>query len=163
MWEILSCLFALLPAVYVAGWGRYLVRHLDDPAFPELHFKKIRHLGVALAVGIALSLVVSNQHAVLKLALAVLGVTVAEFPYRRKIFQESWGLFAYLSHGIRFWIAFLGAWVVLAFLPEIVYYSGEWAPPVAVALGVVILLLSHLNVWTFPWILGARRPRVPGR
>ncbi|MCP3963271.1 MAG: M48 family metalloprotease [bacterium] len=159
MRELVSVLFALLPALFIAGWGRYLVRHLDDPAFPELHLKKIQRLGFALAIGLGLSFVASTQHAMSKFLLAVLAVTAADFPYRRKIFQETWSFFAYLTHGIRFWIAYLGVLTLLALLPEIVYHSGqramEWGLPVAVAIGVVLLVWNYFNAWTFPRILGS--------
>ena len=72
--ELLSFLLTLLPAAFVWWQGRALLRRIDDPAFPEMRFARGQRTAIVAGVCIAVSLVLSLEHAALKLALAVLGV-----------------------------------------------------------------------------------------
>ncbi len=161
MREALSFALCLLPASYVWWEGRRLVRRIDDPAFPELRFARAQRLAFVIAVGVVAGLVVSLQYFWLKLVLAVLGLLVANFPARRSIFGESWGLVAYLSFTLRFYLAALGVWILMLWIPLLIRGSGAAALPVALLLIASVILWGRLNHRIFPLIIGAGRLNDP--
>lgn len=123
--EILSLILALLPAAFTWWSGRRLRRQLDNPLFPELHFASSQRQAQVLGVCVALCLFASHQLAVPKILLLLLAQAVASFPFRRVAFAETWGLGAYLSHNIRFFLAFFGPISLLALLPGLVLTAWE--------------------------------------
>ncbi len=154
--ETVSFLLAILPAGYVWWTGRRLVQRLDDPAFPELRFATSQRIGIVMVISVALSLAFSVAYATIKIALAILAVVAADFPTRRQIFDESWGLFGYLKHTSRFWLAMLGLCLLLALLPFFVYRAGSAAMPTAIFLTLVALLWSQFNAQIFPKLISAK-------
>ncbi len=155
MREALSLTALLIPAAYRWWLGRQLVRRVADPAFPELRFAQGQRFLVVLAVSVAVGLVVSSAYPVLKIVFAVLAMLVAGFPARRKIFEETWSLPSYLWHTLRFWLALVGVWLLLALAPLLIQAAGPAGLPVAVGLAMVVLLWSHFNASVLPAILGA--------
>ncbi len=142
--------------------GRALARRVDDPAFPELRFARGQRIMLAAAVCAVASLTVSTRYLALKLLLLALGVLIADFPARRRIFAEGWGLFGYLSHTTRVWFGFLGPWLLLALLPALIMASGAAALPAAVGLVALTLVWHHLNARILPRIVRAAPLHVPG-
>lgn len=158
--EALSFLLALIPAGYALWRGARLMRHVDDPAFPEL-LQAGRRWGVFVLIFCGVGIVtIGARYAALKIALALLAFIIASYPARRRIYEESWSLAAYLRHSIRLWVAFLGQWILLALLPTLIRSAEGWAPGsgavVAAALVVAALAWVHFNARVFAAILGAR-------
>ncbi len=156
MREVLSFLLSVLPAAYLWWVGRRLVRRIDDPAFPELRFARGQRLAIVIAVCLVSSLALSIDYAALKITLAVLGLLVANYPARREIFGESWGLFGYLSFMLRFWLAMLGVWVLIAWMPLAIRWAGDYAIAAAVTLVAVAFIWSHFNAETLARIAGTQ-------
>ncbi|MGD2153183.1 MAG: M48 family metalloprotease [Gemmatimonadales bacterium] len=155
MREALSFLLSVAPAGYLWWVGQRLVRRIDDPAFPELRFARGQRLGIVIAVCLISSLALSIDYAVLKLTLAVLGLLVANYPARREIFGERWGLLGYLCFTLRFWLAMLGVWLLIAWMPMVIRWAGDYAVVVAVSLVATAVVWGHFNSRTFAWIAGA--------
>ncbi len=161
MTQIASFVVLIAPAVYVWWQGRRLIRRVDDPAFAELRFANAQRLVFVIAAAIATSLVISFEYPLIKLAVLLVALLVARFPARRAIFEESWGLFAYLSHTLRFWSAMLGVWVLLALQPFFAHRAGSYALPVALLILATALFWHQFNAWILPWLLGADRLERP--
>lgn len=155
MREALSFLLSVAPAAYLWWVGRRLMRRIDDPAFPELRFGRGQRLGIVIAVCFVSSLVLSIEYAALKITLAVLSLLVANYPARREIFGESWGLLGYLSYTLRFWLAMLGVWVLIAWMPMLIRWAGNYAIVAAVLLVALTSVWGHFSARTFAWIVGA--------
>jgi Zn-dependent protease with chaperone function len=153
--EALSFLLSVAPAAYLWWVGRRLVQRIDDPAFPELRFARGQRLGVVIAVCLVSSLALSIDFAALKLGLAVLGLLAANYPARREIFGETWGLLGYLSFILRFWLGMLGVWLLIAWMPMVIGSLGDYAVVVAVLLVALAVLWGHFNAEAFAWIAGA--------
>ncbi len=147
---------AVAPAAYLWWMGRRLVRRIDDPAFPELRFARGQRLSIVIAVCFVSSLALSIEYAALKIVLAVLSLLVANYPARREIFGESWGLLAYLAFTLRFWLAILGVWLLIAWMPMLIGWAGDYAVLAAVTLIAVAIIWGHFNSRTFAWMAGAR-------
>lgn len=130
------------------------MRRIDDPAFPELRFARGQRLGIVIAVCIVLGLALSIEYAALKLALLVLGLLIANYPARREIFGESWGLLGYLSFMLRFWSAMLGVWLLIAWMPMLIRWAGDYAVVAAVTLIALATIWGHFSAQTFAWITG---------
>ncbi len=155
MTEIVSFLLALIPAFYIGWLGRGLVRRIDDPAFPEFRLAAGRRLVFVFIICIAASVAANVSYIAAKVGLAVLTSLAADFPARRRIFGETRGLFAYLSQTLRFWIAMLGALLLLAATPLFVGPIQGAAMPVATLVLTISLLWTHFNALLFPKIIGA--------
>ncbi len=87
--------------------------------------------------------------AILLVLITVFGVLVGRFPSRKAIFKESWGIWDYLSHTVRFWLALLGPWLLVAWLPVVAGRTGSGALLSTIPMGVVAVLW----VWFQPAIL----------
>ena len=164
--RVLSFLILLIPAVYTWWYGRRLLRRTGDPQFAELHVRKAIHLGSVIGLCLGFSVVASFGYTGLKLLLVILGATAADYGYRRVIFRESWGFFAYLGHIVRFGAASFGVWILIALLPEAIRAAGDAWRPVAAGLALVIVAASQLYSWLFRRLVGAREighPQLEGR
>ncbi len=156
MTELVSLLLLSFPAVYAGVLGHKLVRRIDDPAFPELRLANGRRLVFVFMLCVAASLAVSLEFAALKAALAVLLLLVADFPARRRIFGETWGLFTYLFQTLRLWTAALGVWILLALAPVIIRSFAQATLPAAILTLGIAMLWVHFSTQLFPRIVGAR-------
>src|SRR5262245_30261921 len=104
-----AVLLALVPGLLTWWWGRAL-----SPAHPALRARmqeaagRTRGYFFAVLVGM---LVFGGSHAPWLLALLLLVRSAAVYSIRRRVFGESWGYLAYLSHALRFWAAFAMFWM----------------------------------------------------
>jgi heat shock protein HtpX len=159
----LSILSALFPGVFAWWSHRRLVRHLEDPAFPELLYSYSKKLGVVAGLSVALSLAFYSQrwYGYLSLGMVVLGLLVGSFPGRRVIFGESWSLAGYLGHAARFWTGLLGPFLLLVLLPVGLAAAGSLALPVGLSLAALALAWGRFNSRILPRWLGATRLERP--
>ncbi len=151
-----SFLILLIPAVYTWWHGRALLRRLDDPLFAELHVRKAHRVGSVLGICLGISLVLSYQHLGLKVLLGLLGTTAADYRFRRAVFAETWGFLSYVAHGLRFAVANLGVWILVALMPDLIHMADSARVPVAIALATVAVVASQLYSHLFRWLMGGR-------
>lgn len=156
MREILSVTLLLMPAAYVWYAGRRLVERLEDPAFPELSFARRSRTPVVFALCLVAALALSLELVWLKVPLVILALLVAAFPARRRIHGETWGLGSYLWHILRFWLAMLGVWILMALIPALSLAAEPHSVTVLWITASLALLWGHLNGPLLPAILGAR-------
>lgn len=152
--DLLSVLIVLLPAAYAAWSGRRLLRRLEEPLFTELHFARAQRLLKVLLICFVAGSLISADRVTLKMALAVLALAVAEHGYRKQVFRETWNVIGYLGHNLRV-IGLLGAWLLVAFAPTLILWSGDLAVPAAIAIGALVLAISLLYAPWVRWLLGA--------
>ena len=145
MIEILSISALLVPAIAIFWRGRRVLRHLGDPSLDQLHFAKAQFGNTALAFGMIASMVLSAEYSAVKLGVLVVSLLVADLPYRRRLFGETWGVLRYLSFQLRFGFMMFGPLLLAALLPVIARPMGEHAVPVAIALAVVVQISVHLH------------------
>lgn len=138
---VLPLILATIAGFYAWWTGRQLVRHLDDPALAELLMARSSRVTLVLLACLTLTLLLAWEHA-WAAGLAVLAVLAGWFPARRRIFEEEWGLLAYLSHHLKLMVGLFGAWIVVLFLP-LIYVNA------AAALGVVApVVVALVLVWS---------------
>ncbi len=159
---ILLLITALVPGA-VAWWtGRRLVRRLDDPALPERLQARARILLYVTVLAFGVSGYV-HQNVLALVALVFLGIIVGGFSARRQILEEQWGLPGYLLSTVRFWVGWLGVWLLLALAPVLISGAGTDRWPVAIALAAILLLWNAAYGRVFLWVVGARPLTVPPR
>ena len=159
--RVLSFLILLIPAAYTWWYGRRVLRYLDDPQLAELNVRKAVNVGSAIGLCIGFSLVLSFEYTGMKMLLAVLGVSAADYGYRRVMFAESWSFPTYFGHVVRFGAATLGTWILIALQPELIRAaSNAWGPdawgPVAVGLALTTLIATQAYAWLLRRLLPAR-------
>lgn len=163
MRQLLSLTLSLVPAAYVWFSGRELIRRIDDPLFPELRFVKGQRMATVFAVTVVVAVLLSPGMGPGLLLLAGLTALAANYPARRRILDESWGLASYLAHTSRVWIATLGVWLVLAFTPAILSWAGpDLALPLGAGLIVLVLAWGRAHAIIAPLLLGGRPLDRPG-
>jgi heat shock protein HtpX len=122
---ILAAIVALVPAALRWWWGRALAPLVEDPAFPERLVAHRHRTARSFAVSCALLFVLFTRTAVWSLPLLAFTCIGASFRFRRAIYQESWGLVAYLSFIVRLIVAIFGFWLLLAGVPAIASLAGS--------------------------------------
>ncbi len=156
MAQVSSVLILLLPAVFSWWQGRRLLRRLEDPAFPELHFARAKQGGLAAGICIGVSIILTTEHAGPKLLLGFFSLAAGDYAYRKALFKESWSFLAYLGHVVRLSLALYGVWILLGLLPELLRLAGGAAVPVAIVLAIVVVAWSHGSAWVLEALTGAR-------
>jgi Zn-dependent protease with chaperone function len=141
MWiRVAAAAAALGPGLLAWWWGRRLLP--DDPALPErLQSYRERLTWAGLVAGVVAGFVASIGAASLLwwfLPILTGGLLVGNFPHRRRVYEETWGFPAYLSHAARAAIALAGFWLLLATAPLIVDAAGRARWPAAVALAALL-------------------------
>ncbi len=149
MKNLFSFLLAMAPGLYVWWSSKRLIDRVDDPLLPELLFSQTRRFASIAASAVVLCCLLAPEVAILLVLITVLGVMVGRFPSRKAIFKESWGIWAYLSHTMRFWLALLGAWLLVAWLPTFASRTESHVLLSTILVGVVAVLW----VWFQPAIL----------
>jgi len=152
----LAATVALVPAVLRWWWGRSLAPLADDPAFPERLVAHRMRGGRSFGVSCALLLVLFTDTLLWSLPLLILSCTTASFQFRRVIYQESWGLGAYLSFVIRAIVAVFGFWLVLAALPALASLAAPRDWLAALLLGGVLALWNARYTETVRFLLRAK-------
>lgn len=156
MFEVLSYTALLIAALVVYRRGRRLLRHLEDPSFPQLHFAKIQADATTLAIGMVVSVLLDASWSGLKLLLVILLTQLGGFPYRKTLFRETWRWPAFLLFQVRFTAMAFGPLILLAALPGLARQAGEHAVPVALGLALVGMLWVHRHPFVSRWLVAGR-------
>jgi Zn-dependent protease with chaperone function len=165
MWTgLLVAALAGVPGGLAWWWGRRLSP--DDPALPERldHYRR-RLAEAGLASGLVCALLGPGRLWWV-VPLMVGGLLVGGFPARRRVYEERWGLVAYLSHVARATAALGGFALLLALAPVIVHAAGPARWPTAVLLAILLLAWSTNGPAVFRWLVRAtplRQPDLEGR
>lgn len=152
---VLALLCALIPGLQAWVMGRRLIRLRDDPALPERLLKHQSRLVFTAATCLPILILAIPSQAIWAAPLAILGVLVGQFPARRVLFEEGWGLGGYLWHVLRFGLAGMGFWVLLAATPAIVPMADSARWPLVVLLAVILAAWNNWFADVYPWMVGA--------
>ncbi len=157
----ITILIALVPALEVWWRNHRLIRLIDDPAFPERLFAdRLRRRTV---LGVSLGLLIFTGIGRLSWAIPVLLVAriAAAYPFRKRVFEESWGFFTYLWFYLRLCLALFG-WIVVAFLPAVLGLTSTYQWASAVVFGLAAAVWTTWFSTAFRRILGATPVASPG-
>ncbi len=154
-WTGLAVLLVLLPGLLAWWSGRRLVRRRNDPALAERLFERRTRLAQVSAVLIVALYFVVPDRVLLGALLLVAGLLIGSFPARKALFEETWGLGAYLRAVLRGVAAGLGFWILLAATPAIVGALPGFPWPVALGLAAGLFAWSERFPEAFLALLGA--------
>ena len=145
--SFLLSFIALCPAAVVWWRGRVLVRHVDDPAFPERWEAERRRNGSTTVLAVAVLIVASPGSIEWTLPLLAVAYVGASYPLRKALYAETWTLGGYLSFVCRISAVVWGFWLILALLPTMVGLAGVYDQVVAVAATALLLIWnSHSDL-----------------
>jgi heat shock protein HtpX len=153
---ILAALVALAPGLFVWLRGRPLVRSADDPALPERLLASRQRSSQALAIALALLIVLFRPQLPWALPLLGLSFLAGGFPARKALFDEQWGLVAYIVHVVRLIAGLGGFWMLLMAAPALVAAAGSWRWGMAAMLAGLLLTWGFAHDRILLWLLEAR-------
>ena len=147
---------ALAPAAFKLWQGRSLARRVGDASLPERLLAAQRVRGALTGVAFMLLVTIWPGRAAWTLPLLAMSQLAAGYPLRRRVYEETWSLPAYVWFFVRLWIAAFGFWILLGATPAIAAQAGgvDWIA--AAVLALVLLLWHRRYAAAFRWILGAR-------
>jgi Zn-dependent protease with chaperone function len=106
-------------------------------------------------MSIGVNAILAHRYLIAVILVVLLGVLLGGYQARKKIFGESWGIFGYLSHTFRFWLALLGPWILVMFIPVLVGGSGKSALAVGLGIGGIAVVWNWCQATTFPKLVQA--------
>ena len=149
----LAFVLSIIPGVASYLTGIRLVRLRDDPALPERLQARSALVGwITVATLVPVILMLPGSRA-WKVPLVILALVVGNYPSRRRIYEEQWGLGTHVIYLVRLWVAVGGFWVLLGFAPRLVLDGGPWRWAVASVLALVLFLWSTYYTNVFVWLL----------
>lgn len=136
--------------------GRGLDRVADAGALAERRARNVvRNSGVAAACATVICSA-TNGDWLWALPLLFLTRMSAGYVVRKRLYQDTWSLAAYLSFFTRLIVAAFGFWILLAMTPWLVSLTGTWDWVAASALAGALVIINHTYAKTFRAILRAR-------
>src|ERR671922_1999933 len=142
-WPLLA--FIVVPGVFAWWSGRRLVRRPDDPALAERLLARTQHRQLVTFLSCAGLGFTAGPYYWLAVLALVVGLWIGDYPSRRVLLDERWGLGTYLGWLLRFSIAWLGFWLVLLLAPTLIAAADVWRWPVAWALTYGLVLTAPLG------------------
>lgn len=152
--------------------GNGLCDHIDSPALAERvdkHRGRLRTLVITSALGTLLINGVAAAQLDVRsdyfyglffpvLFLLAMTALAGDFPVRRRVFEEQWGIVEFLGHWSRIAIVMFGHTVAMLSMPMVIgaFDMGYHWLAAGVA-GVVMLAWNWSYTWLFPRILGGKR------
>lgn len=136
----LALVLALGPALVRLWQDHVLSRFEDDPTLPErLLARRRQNQAASIVFGLVLG-VGWGTTGLRVLPLLIVADVAAAYPFRRRIFGETWSLPAYLWFTCRITVANFAFWIILATTPAFAGAFGTpgWLVPLAIA----VLLLA---------------------
>jgi Zn-dependent protease with chaperone function len=135
----LVILVAIAPAAVRLWRDRSLARRLTDAALPERLLTARKQHRAVIVVCCTLLVALGGFRGLWLLPLLILLNTAAGYPLRKRLFEETWSLTAYLSFMVRLTVASFGFWILLGLTPALAGLSGtpSWAVPAV--LGVILI------------------------
>jgi Zn-dependent protease with chaperone function len=161
----LAVLIASTPGLYAWWSGRRLVHVSDHPLFSEFLLAHSGRVGRVFLLAWIATLLLGIAPGVMGFGVALLGILVGNFPSRRHIFEERWGLREYLGHNLRVLTVFIGPWLLVVFAPALlcVIARRHDGLPWIVAFGAVALTtIWSLQSRALLGLLGAAPITEPG-
>ena len=151
VFPVVIAIAAILPG-FSAWWtGRAVVKHLEDPALPELLFARRQRLTTATAAGLAVIVVVGGDFAFWAIPLMVLSLPIGGYSLRRALGVDTSGVVVHTWRHVKSLVGSLGFWVLLAWTPQIVFAIDPRVRLAALALVPILLAWDHWyhRVWLF--------------
>jgi Zn-dependent protease with chaperone function len=153
-WPLLA--FVFVPGAFAWWSGRRLAREPADAAVPERLQARAQHTQRAMLLS-CVCLVFGAGSYYWAAMVGLVGVLwVGEYPSRRVLLDERWGLLTYLIWRARFTLACLGFWFTLLLCPAVLQAAGPWRWPAAALLALLLGLWSARYAEIFVWLVGAR-------
>jgi Zn-dependent protease with chaperone function len=134
----------VVPGAAIAWGGRRLRRDTADPLLAERLLAFRGNANAIGAVAIAVVLATAGRDAWWLVPLQILSALAGWFPTRKRLYEETWSLPAYLGFITRVWLGFAGPWILIALTPAAVHsaaHAARW--PAAAA------LLALALAWQF--------------
>ncbi|MCH9651150.1 MAG: M48 family metalloprotease [Deltaproteobacteria bacterium] len=151
---------ALFPGLFAWSSGKKLLGRLSQPDFAEALQQSQRRTSMVLLT-VILVLVLVFKGGGLWLAIAFLANSLGGFSSRRKMFGETWSFWRYLFFSLRFWIGYLGIWMIIFLTPALLLNAGSAGWPLAGLLAALACLWYAFNPAIFPRLLGAKSLQRP--
>jgi Zn-dependent protease with chaperone function len=146
----------LVPGLFAWWSGRALVRRRDDPLLAEKLMARRQRAVVIVLLCAGLALVLAPVRGLLLYGLASAAYVVGGFQCRRALYDEHWSFPRYVAGMLRFYVAYFGFWLLLAWTPDLIAAAGTWHWPAAIFLAAVLIAWSARFAQAFVWIIGAR-------
>jgi Zn-dependent protease with chaperone function len=146
---------ALTPGVVSWLLGYRLIRHLSDPALPELLAAHRRRMGIVFGITLTaigwLSISSGGRVVFLIISGVVVsyaGLLAAAYPLRRALYGETWSFLSYLAFYPRTIAGVFGFWLMLASLPALAVSGGthSWLPALMLGGVLVVWNLRYADV-----------------
>ena len=138
-----AVLLALTPAALRWWWGRALARLADDPMLPERLAAHNRRAGMAGGICAAMLVLGWPLWTPWSVPLLIFAQTTAGFPLRKTLYQETWGVPAFLSFFGRLTLGAFGFWILLAATPWLTAAAGRFDWIAASILALVLFFWSR--------------------
>jgi Zn-dependent protease with chaperone function len=151
--------FIVVPGVFAWWSGRRLARHPDDPALAERLLARTQHRLLVTVLSCAGLGFAAGSYYWLAVLVLVAGLWIGDYPSRRVLLDERWGLPTYFLWQLRFGIAWLGFWFALLLAPTAIQAADIWRWPAAIAAALLIGLWAARYTQMFLWLVRAR-PRL---
>jgi Zn-dependent protease with chaperone function len=159
---LVAVLLALTPGILRWYWGHALGRLVDDPILPErLLASQRRHQLVIFTVTVGMFLLAVDQIIGLILLLVV-GYLAAGYPLRKRLYNETWSVPAYLGFFGRLIVSAYGFWILLLAAPFIQSQVGRADWMTGAALAGVLLAWNEHAADLLRWSLRAQPITDPG-
>ena len=114
-----AAVLVLLPALLRWVWARGSTRDLNDPALPERLFANQRRNRAVLILSIGLLLYFHPIDPFLGIPALLIARASAGYPFRKRLYGETWSLFTYLGFFTRLLIGVYGVWLLFIWVPTI--------------------------------------------
>src|SRR5690349_23466834 len=134
-----AALLVFGPALLRWWWARGLSRHYDDPALPERLLANQRRNQIVLLFSIVVLIYWRPIEWYVGVPAMLIARAGAGFPFRRRLYGETWNFFTFLSFFIRLLIGVYGFWLLLLFTPTITQLFGGYDWIAGIVLAVVLI------------------------
>ncbi len=136
--RVLAAVLILLPALLRWWWTRGLARQLDDPALPERLLANQRRNQIVIIVCIILLIYTQTSALMWGVPLLLAVRAAAGFPFRKRLYGETWSVFEYLWFCTRLIAGAYGFWILLLTATTIIGWFGRFDWIAALGIGAVL-------------------------
>jgi Zn-dependent protease with chaperone function len=147
---------ALIPAVLRWYWGRALGRLVDDPVLPERLLASQRRNQLAIFCATVGVLLLAPNSALWVMLLLLVAYLTAGYSLRRRLYNETWSVPAYLGFFGRLIVGAYGFWFLLLLTPTILSQLGRADWIIGAAIAGVLLWWNDRAADVVRWCLRAQ-------
>ena len=153
-WPLLA--FIVVPGAFAWWSGRRLAREPADAAVAERLLARAQHTQRATLLSCLCLVFGAGPYYWVAVAGLIVGLWIGDYPCRRVLLDERWGLAGYVLWQARFNVALLGFWFTLLAAPFVIEGAGAWRWPAAAVLALLLGGWASHYTEVFLWLVGAR-------